>query len=294
MLSRLAHQVYWIGRLVERSESVSLLLGSYHYSATQLGEIDATEALQDLMAGFGEPGQATPTFQQLAAWWVNDRRNPTSAASCLMGARENAQGAREVLSLEAWETLTNAVGWLEEAERQGIWYETVANRIPQFTRTFSGVVETTMAHDDAWEVLRLGRALERATMTLRALLIGVQAADRLEETDPLRMHTWTVTLRACTALDAYRRTKVTVPRAEPVIDLLLRSEVCPRSVRYTVTEAQRFGPVDGDAPKLLREIEDMTAQAVPTELMDAAERIDLLLDLLERSHEAIVSWWRGR
>jgi uncharacterized alpha-E superfamily protein len=286
MLSRLAHQVYWIGRLVERSESISLLLSSYHYSATQLGEIDATEALQDLMAGFGEPGQGAPTFPQLAAWWVNDRRNPTSASSCLLGARENARGARESLSLEAWETLTDAADWLDDAELRGIWYETVARQIPLFTRTFSGVVETTMAHDDAWGVLRLGRALERATMTLRALLIGVQAADR--------MHTWTVTLRACTALDAYRRTKVTVPRAEPVIDLLLRSEVCPRSVRYTVTEAQRFGPADGDAPKLLREILDMTARSVPTELMDAAERIDHLLDLLDRAHEAIVNWWRGR
>lgn len=294
MLSRLAHQVYWIGRLVERAEDISLLISSYHYSATQLGEIGGTSALQDLIAAFGEPDKDTVGFPDLAAWWVTDPRNATSAASCLRSARENARSAREVLSLEAWETLTEATEWLEVAHRQGTWYETVAARIPTFTRTFAGVIESTTIHDEAWEVLLLGRSLERATMTLRTLLIGVQAAERIDETDPLSMHTWTVTLRACTALDAYRRSKVAVPRAQEVIDLLLRSSTCPRSVRYACTEAMRFAPREGDAARQLGDVLTLVRGPLPDTMPGVAETIDRALSGLELAHQAIVSWWRGR
>lgn len=294
MLSRIAELVYWIGRFTERAEGVSKMVSSYHYSATQLGSLEQRTGLHDLIAAFGEhtDGKAS-TFRSTANWWVLAPTNPTSVLSCIRSARENARRAREVLSLEVWESLNGTAAALEALVARGASYEAVAEQVPGYTRALAGVVETTTPRDEAWEVLRLGTMLERAAMTLRAVLIGAESAERLPADDPLALHAWTVTLRACSALDAYRRTSVVIPNGSAVLTLLLQSATCPRSVLFALREVQSvvaFGSQAlreaGRAREMVSEPLDHTEDRVLTltgELLEACDRI----------HAAVVGEWRG-
>jgi uncharacterized alpha-E superfamily protein len=292
VLSRIAEHVYWVGRLVERAEGVSRLVAAYHYSATQLGALEDHAGLQDIIAGLGEPGGRSRTFRAAAMWWVTADENPFSVASCVRGAREHARRAREVLSLEVWEAVNAASAWVDSMARDS-GYVTVVERVPDFTRAIAGVVETTVPRDETWAVLRLGTMVERAPITLRAILIGAQAADRLEASDPLALHAWTVTLRACSALDAYRKTSLGgVPRAEEVVELLLRSPTCPRSVLYAVREAQALVPFGGEAAHALEQVRGrLEARRYRGRVSTVADR---LLAECDGVHEAVVGEWRGR
>ena len=294
MLSRIAELVYWIGRFTERAEGVSKMVSSYHYSATQLGSLEGRTGLHDLLAAFGEDADAeTSTFRSAANWWVLAPTNPTSVLSCIRNARENARRAREVLSLEVWESLNGTTASLERMVAGGAPYEVVAERVPEFMRALAGVVETTTPRDEAWEVLRLGTMLERAAMTLRAVLIGAEAVERLPEDDPLAHHAWTVTLRACSALDAYRRSAVAIPNGPDVLTLLLQSTTCPRSVLFAFREVQSVTPFGSDALREAGRAREMVSaplnhtdgsiQTLSGELLDACERI----------HAAVVGQWRG-
>jgi len=294
MLSRIAELVYWIARFTERAEGVSRMVSAYHYSATQLGALEDRSGLHDLITAFGEHGDEGSTFRSTATWWVMGGENPASVVSCIRAARENARRAREVLSLEVWETLNGAASAIESMVADGSTYEAVAERIPAYTRAFAGVVETTAPRDETWEILRLGTMIERAAMTLRAVLIGAQAADRLPTEDPLALHAWTVTLRACSALDAYRKTSAGIPQGPAVVALLLHSVTCPRSVAFALREIQSTLPF-GSEPQ--REIDRARGILIsPSRSDDGAipALADRLLGMCDRIHRAVIDEWRGR
>jgi uncharacterized alpha-E superfamily protein len=294
MLSRIAELVYWIGRFTERAEGVSKMVSSYHYSATQLGSLEEASGLHDLIAAFGEHAdEGAATFRSTANWWVLAPTNPTSVLSCIRSARENARRAREVLSLEVWESLNGTASALEAMVAAGAPYEIVAEQVPGYTRALSGVVETTTPRDEAWEVFRLGTMLERAAMTLRAVFLGAEAVERLPADDPLALHAWTLTLRACSALDAYRRTSVVVPHGPEVVSLLLQSTTCPRSVLFALREVQSVVPFGSQALREAGRAREMVSEPLDHTDGSILTLADRLLDSCDRIHAAVVDEWRG-
>lgn len=293
MLSRIAELVYWIGRFTERAEGVSKMVAAYHYSATQLGALEERSSLHDLIAAFGEHDEAENSFRSTASWWVTAPANPSSVVSCIRGARENARRAREVLSLEVWESLNGAAATLEGLIASGASYEVVADRVPLHTRALAGIIETTTPRDEAWEVLRLGSMLERAAMTLRAVLIGAQAVERLPADDPLALHAWTVTLRACTALDAYRRTSAAIPRGPEVLALLLQSVTCPRSVLFALREVQSLTPFESAAQRELDRARELLVAPLDHNNGAVTALADQMLDACDQIHGAVIEGWRG-
>jgi len=294
MLSRIAELVYWIGRFTERAEGVSKMVSSYHYSATQLGSLEDRSGLHDLIAAFGEHAEhEESTFRSTAKWWVVAPSNPTSVLSCIRNARENARRAREVLSLEVWESLNGTAAAIENMVAAGAPYEIVAEQVPDRMRALSGVVETTTPRDEVWEVFRLGTMLERAAMTLRAVLIGAEAVERLPVDDPLALHAWTVTLRACSALDAYRRTSLAVPHGPSVVTLLLQSAPCPRSVAFALREAQSVIPFESHAFREAESAREMVSGPLAHGDGQIVALADSLLDSCDRIHAAVIDGWKG-
>lgn len=294
MLSRIAENLYWIGRFVERAEDIARLVAAHHYSTMQVGRLDTESHRDDLVAALGSPGGGS-TFGDTAAWWVSSAENASSAVSCIRAARESARHAREVLSLEVWETLNGATAELDDLLGRRAPFETIAAAVPRWTGAYAGVVETTAPRDSTWAILRLGAMVERAVMTLQALSIGAESRLNWADDDPLTLHTWTVTLRACAALDAYRRATTSLPRGRTVAELLLRSPTCPRSVLFAVREAQQLVPFSSEAAAVIGEVRaELEKPGIEALLADAMETFHRLLGRCDSIHEAIVGEWRGR
>ena len=92
----------------------------------------------------------------------------------------------------------------------------------------SGIADSTMSRDEAWQFFALGRSLERADMTARLVATGA-----LPRAGP----PWSTVLQSCGAQQAYlrsqprpapRRPGRRVPRARPAVPALGRSSPCPR------------------------------------------------------------------
>ena len=185
---------------------------------------------------------------------VRDASNPSSIASCLKSARENARAVRGSLTTEVWET-HNAT-WLD---LQAKLAQRAPERDPQaffewvkFRSHLSrGVTIGTMLKDEAFYFVRLGTFLERADNTARLIDVKYQSPDEEPgrrpsvardhdsegSTDrPLDFYHWAALLRSVSAFEIYRKVYRDVITPSRVAELLILRGDMPRSLASCVNE----------------------------------------------------------
>ena len=183
VLSRIAENIYWIGRYMERADDTSRLLSTHLYGLLQAGSPNDRLLPEEVLAILGRDQSAlssAPMNLQTVAWhYIADPDTDSSVLNCLHLARENARRSQQQLAVEAWESLNTSATTLEPLIDQAASIGELLRVVPQLTQSFFGVVHTALQRDETWTFLQLGMLLERADMTLRILLLGAKAvADR--------------------------------------------------------------------------------------------------------------------
>ncbi|MDQ3701918.1 MAG: alpha-E domain-containing protein [Chloroflexota bacterium] len=167
--------------------------------------------------------------------------NPGSMAALVRRARAAARGVRECISSEMWEQLNTLYLSLvkpqvaAEAEEDPHSFHKHVREGAQF---FHGLADATLAHDEAWHFITLGKYLERAGSVARVLnlethLLMPGATSRGGD----EIVRWLAVLRSCGSAEAYARYYSL--RVEParVVEFLLLNPVFPQSVRFSLNAA---------------------------------------------------------
>jgi uncharacterized alpha-E superfamily protein len=246
VLSRIAESLYWVGRYVERADDTARILDVHVHHILEDPTVAEETRCRMLL---GVMGAETPPGTLDAARVVEvlgfNRADACSILGSLSAARENARGAREVLSSEMWECL-NATYMALPAQRSAasdlgphVFFQFVKERAAMM----AGLADSTMTRDDGWRFLVLGRSLERVDMTARLLLAGFGEPSGSDE--------WVTTLRSCSAHEAFLRTYRKGVDASLVAEFLLLDRLFPRSAFYALGLAERclaeLGPSTGRA-----------------------------------------------
>lgn len=246
MLSRTADHLFWMARYTERAENTARMLDVN--IQTQLLPQSAESAEHSWRAVLGI-SELQPVFdakygllsrKDVLDFMVRDPDNPSSIASCLTQARENARAVRGTLTTEVWETQNTT--WLEMntqlseglLERDpGEFFEWVKHR----SHLSRGVTIGTMLKDEAFYFIRLGTFLERADNTARLLDIKFHQTDRelLSVTD-MDFYHWAAVLRSVSAFETYRKAYRDVITPERVAELLILRGDMPRSLIACMSE----------------------------------------------------------
>lgn len=247
MLSRVANSLFWMARYVERAESAARFLAVTESYALELQGVarvaaEACRAVTYHLFGAEQPDaedDGPAGFHRL----VFDGELPGSIVCSVTLARENARSIRDAITSEMWEALNvlhldldaAATGSTSPTRRQGL-----LRRVQDTSYLVQGLRDNTMVRSDEWHFLRLGRFLERADATLRALDTmfthpALQAAtDAGEEIDALHL---AAALRVCTGFEAFSRTASVLSPAR-VVEFLLLDARFPRSVEFCAEELQ--------------------------------------------------------
>src|SRR6478609_7316508 len=108
MLSRIANSLLWMGRYLERAQHTSRYITVHYFGSLDAPVVSRKEFVIDSicdMTGVEHELHGDLEDNTIIYKIMMDELNPVSIKSCIINARENARGARDVLSSELWEAI---------------------------------------------------------------------------------------------------------------------------------------------------------------------------------------------
>jgi uncharacterized alpha-E superfamily protein len=259
MLSRVASNIFWIGRYVERAENSARLLDVTLRSLRETASLNAptagaSELRVALLATASldeyERRYGALTEDGLASFLAVDADNPSSVISCLTRARHNARTVRDAISSEMWEELNRAYLTFQRTTTAYLLIDGLndfARQVRLASHTFQGVAAATMPRDEGWHFLQAGVYLERASMTARILQAEAPLLGLLPgRPNPEHVHRWLSLLRSVSGYEAYMRLMPGGIQPLLVAEFLLFDLAFPRSVAFGVQRiTEELTAIDG-------------------------------------------------
>ncbi|MBK8432611.1 MAG: alpha-E domain-containing protein [Chloroflexi bacterium] len=279
MLSRVADNLYWLSRYLERSEHTARLLDVNLDEVLDRNSAVADQQLDLLVdslrlqksreALLGTAvHEARHPIRALPELLMLDAAQPHSIAYSIATARENARQVREQISSEMW----LQINWLYQNIRtttaERIWenspHDFLQTLVKDGIHLFRGLTDATMNHGEGWQFIQLGCYMERAQATAKVLDAHFRVNHTIERNGPYEQDlAWISLLKSCTAFEAYCKVYTVQIEPERVAEFLLLNADSPRSVRFaadrileavraiaTATGKQRGDPVTRLAGKL--------------------------------------------
>lgn len=287
MLSRVAENLYWVARYVERAENVARLLDvGFHLEldasgfARPDGYLGPTESVLMILAcrdafdrvrGTNSRGGPVEVYRDgVLRFLTFDRKNGHSIISMLGKARENARASQDTLGAELWFHVNRLYLYLSgpTARRR---FATSPSRfydgVKRACILFNGLAEGSLPRNEVYHFLQLGRYLERVNQVSRILNVKMHGFRENEAQAPptTQVVHWSSLLRSCSAFESYLRENHERIDPEGVVRYLVLDPNFPRALRFCVARCCES----------LREIADSeTEQSYSTEAERLLGRLD--------------------
>ena len=247
MLSRVASNLYWMSRYVERAENTARVLDVTWRMSLLVKEPEHQD--QEWFAPLNITGSLFPfsgrhnevCAREVLHFMALDPENPSSIYACARQARENARAVRGAITSEMWEVL-NAT-WLElqqmdEDKMQARGVSAFFDWVKERSHLFRGVTFGTMHRDDAYAFARLGTHMERADSTARILDVKyhILLPSVKDVGGAVDYYQWSAVLRSVSAFEAYRKVYRDVITPLKLAELLILRDDIPRSLRFCLRQ----------------------------------------------------------
>lgn len=246
MLSRVANNLFWIGRYVERAENIARLIDAARRMTTIPRELEQNLSNEwaSVVIAAGRKQAFEDNIEFVKApdaikHLVFDTQNPSCIVECFRIARENARAVRFALTTECWEALNQA--WRESQTLETLYGDKskiadIVDWAKEKAALFRGAVEGTLLRDDGYQFIRLGMSIERTDSTARLIdvkynVLLPKASDVGTVTDHYQ---WLSLLQAAAGQRAYKFVMNQPISARGVAEFLMLKGRFPRSVQANV------------------------------------------------------------
>jgi len=247
MLSRVASNLYWMSRNVERAENTARVLDvtwrmSLLVNEPRLQDQEWFASLNITGSLFPFSGRhSTVCAKEVLHFMAFDPENPSSIYSCARQARENARATRGAITSEMWEVLNGT--WLEiqqmnEEKMVARGVSSFFDWVKERSHLFRGVTFGTMRRDDAYYFTRLGTHIERADSTARILDVKyhILLPSVKDVGGAVDYYQWSAVLRSVSAFESYRKVFRDVITPIRLAELLILRDDIPRSLHFCMRQ----------------------------------------------------------
>lgn len=319
MLSRVAENLYWMSRYVERAENVARLLDvGFHLELDASGSeptgagpewlapVESVLAILACRDSFeAAHGAGVRERQAVLRFLTFDRNHSSSIHSMLARARENARGTQDTLSGESWSQVNTLYLYLcgQKARRQ---FSASPPRffagIKRACILLDGLIDSTLPRAEAYHFLQLGRHLERVNQISRILNTKLHhLGTGWPEDAPQQILHWSSVLRCCSAYEAYLRDYRVQIDPEGVVRYLILEADFPRGMRFCVSrcleslQAISNGGFGSEAERLLGRLDselryaniaEIFQRGLSTFLIDVQDACNLVGEEIHRAYFA--------
>jgi uncharacterized alpha-E superfamily protein len=298
LLSRVADNLFWLGRYAERADIslrvLKVVIERMIDAPRRDSAPDLLHALLSLRLEDVKEGEPPASLRARIVRLALDNAEPNGVRRAIESVYWNANDTRAHLSRDAWRDVgalhANPVWRLPPEPHRALSLGAPVEEAIRVLAAFAGASHENMTRNFAWRFLELGRRLQRAllvTQMFRALVA------RAAEDEPGRLF---ALLQLCDSFFAYRSRYLTTPEATPAIDLLILDESNPRSLAFQVAameavlaELPRPTPYRNPEHRIvLRLLTDLrTVDAAQLGETDADGARVRLAALLERAEEEL-------
>jgi len=298
--SRVADNLYWLGRYAERVEAAVRLLrasvpllseeSSRRSTAALTGAVSFLRELKYLPAASGAADHSPERALEAAvSSMLSESKQRGSIAWQVDHLRGAAWLLRDRLSADSWRIISRLEsdlrsGSVRRRGRGGVGR--LLDQMVMILTSFTGAVSEGMTRGHGWRLLDFGRRLERALQMIQLLRHGLAG---VVEDERARIE---LLLDATGSVITYRSRYLTSLRANLVVDLLLLDDANPRGVAFQLDQLKRHveqlpkTPAPGRLSPELKLVTDAIAAIQLVDLDELCEvrdnRRPALIALLDR------------
>lgn len=252
MLARVANNLFWMGRYLERSEHIARYMNVNYFSSLDAPN-DISQSRQFVLRSmlFVADEEEIKDVKELDEQKVlfDIGLNPEkqfSIVSSINKAQQNANGARDLISTELYESINTLKRVVNNYDTNRF----VKNGLFDFTTMITANVASlrtkirgTLLHDEVYAIIMLGIYIERANQVIR--IINSKYNDALIEkvnfgSSLTKSYEWTTLLKCVESYDMMRRYYRKVPTSYTVLDFLILNPHCPRSIMNSLNCIQSY------------------------------------------------------
>lgn len=238
--SRVADNMLWLGRYMERTEGMLRVIRSVLmrvHSETQLNKVSempfflrAMANLEIISSGLGRPDASfsVSIIEKELYRSIYGVQIQSSILNCLNNAIQVADRVRDRLSDDSWQILgriEKGLVRINPKNQSAEILEMLSDMILNMS-AFAGLALESMTRGMGWRFMDMGRRIERAlhmTTVMNSLIQGYAAPDANDLEAVLEV--------ADSRITYHTRYRTTI-HMEPLVDLLLLDEINPRAVGF--------------------------------------------------------------
>ncbi|AYN68283.1 alpha-E domain-containing protein [Euzebyella marina] len=251
MLARVANNLFWMGRYIERSEHIARYLNVNYFSS-----LDAPNQLSQsrqfvlrsmlFMVGNPELDDNVELEESQVLYKIGlDAENAFSILSNVKYARENANSARDLISTELYEAINKFYHYVNNYDADMFMKNSLHDftvNVTEMTAVLRGKMRGTLLHDEIYAIIMMGINIERATQVIR--IINAKHQDALNAQGSYgdkfsNSYEWTTLLKCAESYDMMRRFYKKTPTSISTLEFLILNPNCPRSVMNSLNQVYK-------------------------------------------------------
>lgn len=174
MLSRIADNLFWLNRYMERVDGLVRTLRNFYILSFERDPNDQT-GYQPLLNCF--TGLPDSTILQIKnqpstvlKYLITDTTNTNSVRVLLGKARENARGSQDKITKELWEQINSMYHYINNPALENELCNNETLNVLEYLHTqnllYNGVVDCTMPRGLGWNFMNTGKYIERCLQTV--------------------------------------------------------------------------------------------------------------------------------
>lgn len=252
MLARLADNLFWMGRYIERSEHIARYLNVNYFSSLDApNELSQSRqfVLRSMLFVAEEDELKEPKELKEQDVLYDIGLNPDkiySIFNTIKNAKQNASGARDLISSELYESINTLNRTVKNYPadvfvKNGLFdFTTLVTKEVNLLRT---KIRSTLLHDDVYAIIMLGIYIERANQVIRiinskyndVLIEKVTFGESVEQS-----YEWTTLLKCVETYDMMRKHYRKAPTNHTVLEFLILNPNCPRSIMNSLNNIKYY------------------------------------------------------
>ena len=241
MLSRVANNLFWMDRYVERSYGLLNLIKTNFNSTLDSGDYSSWNNILSTYLGVNEFKQFENYNDSLSIikFILFDPSNANTHLNMIIKARENARSVQEHISKELWLSvnkyylhITND-GILEKFDDNDPI--NFVDDLLLFNHIYYSVADITQERGNAYCFMNLGKYLERVVQSIDFISVRADKMD-LNNENIYESFFWKNLLASIGGYQLYLKKYKSIFSSENVLEMIVLNDNFPRSVRYSINK----------------------------------------------------------